>query len=119
MSDVDCLRTCHEIHGKNKHVLSAILHSIIPCFKVEMSRSHRGEYEDDSLLGYGPCDIVEVDRRFGDTYCLHHQGDKSSPDNGAIRTSETLICFYETTWRHIPEGCHPLPVFFNLPAATF
>jgi hypothetical protein len=24
----------------------------------------------------------------------------------AVRTSETMVYFNETTWRHIPEGCH-------------
>jgi hypothetical protein len=24
----------------------------------------------------------------------------------AVRTSETMVYFKETTWRHIPEGCH-------------
>jgi hypothetical protein len=24
----------------------------------------------------------------------------------ALHTSETTVCFNETTWRHIPEACH-------------
>jgi hypothetical protein len=38
----------------------------------EISGSHGGKYEDDSLLGLVPCSLVAVDRRFRGTYCLHH-----------------------------------------------
>jgi hypothetical protein len=35
----------------------------------------------DSVGDVAPYSLVEIDRRFGDTYCLHHQGFKlnSSP----------------------------------------
>jgi hypothetical protein len=44
----------------------------------------------------GPCSLVEIDRRFRGSYCLHHYGD---------RTSEKFASFYETTL-HIIEDSH-------------
>jgi hypothetical protein len=41
--------------------------------------------------------LMEVDRRFRGAYYLH---------TGAVRTSETSVCFHETTPRDIPESCH-------------
>jgi hypothetical protein len=46
-----------------------------------------------------PFSHVEVDRRFRNMYCLHHQG---LPDN-AVRTFETSVSFNVTTQRYIPE----------------
>jgi hypothetical protein len=43
------------------------------------------------LWDIAPCSLVEVYRRFGDAYYLHHQGD------------ETSVNFYQTTRRNIPE----------------
>jgi hypothetical protein len=40
------------------------------------------------------CSLVEVDRRFGGGYCLHHQG-------GVPETS----AYSETKRRYIAEGC--------------
>jgi hypothetical protein len=40
------------------------------------------------------CSLVEVNRRFINLMME------------AVRTSETLVHFYDTTQRHIPEGCH-------------
>jgi hypothetical protein len=40
-----------------------------------------------------PCSLAEVDKHFKGAYCLHHQGGES-------------VCFYETTRRNIPDGCH-------------
>jgi hypothetical protein len=45
------------------------------------------------------CSHVEVDRRFRDAYCLHHQ----VPMMKAVRTSETSVSFNVTTRRYIPE----------------
>jgi hypothetical protein len=39
------------------------------------------------------CSLVEVDRRFRGTYCIHHQGDKS-------------VYINETTRHYIPEDWH-------------
>jgi hypothetical protein len=33
--------------------------------------------EDDSLLGFAPCSLVEVDRSFRGVYLLHHRGTDS------------------------------------------
>jgi hypothetical protein len=49
-----------------------------------------------------PCSMVEVDRRFRGSYCLHHQGALAME---AVRTSETSVNYY-TSRRNIPEGCH-------------
>jgi hypothetical protein len=35
------------------------------------------------------CTLVEIDQRFGGTYCLHHQGNH-----------------HQTTWLNIPEDSH-------------
>jgi hypothetical protein len=42
-----------------------------------------------AIWNMAPCNLEEVDRRFRDTYSLHHQGDRRS------------VYFYETTWLHI------------------
>jgi hypothetical protein len=34
---------------------------------------HGVPVEDNSFLGCSPCRLVEIDRRFGDAYCLRHQ----------------------------------------------
>jgi microsomal dipeptidase-like Zn-dependent dipeptidase len=53
-----------------------------------------------------PCSLVEIDRRFRDDYCLHHQGDCPrlgqwiAPIMKAVNTSKTSVNFYQTT-RHI------------------
>jgi hypothetical protein len=41
-----------------------------------------------------PCSLVDVDRRF------------RALTMEAKRICETPVYFYETTLRHIPEGCH-------------
>jgi hypothetical protein len=51
---------------------------------------------------------VEVDRRFRDAYCFHHQGDHSLPPMmavmiEAVRTSEMSVIFDVTARRYIPE----------------
>jgi hypothetical protein len=48
--------------------------------------------------------LVELYRRFRDVYCLHHQGDDHH-DYGGNAFSETSVYLYETTRRHIIEGC--------------
>jgi hypothetical protein len=48
-----------------------------------------------------PCSLVEVERRFRDSYCLHHHGSLMME---AVSTSETSVYFYETAQRYIPEG---------------
>jgi hypothetical protein len=42
-----------------------------------------------------PCSEIDVDRRFGGAYCLHHQ------DDDAARTSETSVNIYLTTRQYI------------------
>jgi hypothetical protein len=44
--------------------------------------------------------MIEIDRRFRDAYCLHHQGDLMIE---TVSTSETSANFYQTTWLNIPE----------------
>jgi hypothetical protein len=41
-----------------------------------------------------PYSLVETDRRFRGTCCLHHHGYESS------------VNFYHTTWRNIPEDSY-------------
>jgi hypothetical protein len=47
-----------------------------------------------------PRNLMEVDRRFRGAYCLYIRVIM------AVRTSDTSVCFYESTRRHIPESCH-------------
>jgi hypothetical protein len=51
-----------------------------------------------------PCSHVEDDRGFRGAYCLRHEGIIALMV--AVRTSETSVCFKETTRRYIPEGCY-------------
>jgi hypothetical protein len=53
-----------------------------------------------------PCSLIEVDRRFRGSYCLHHQGDHASIIAlimDALYASETSVYFNETIRRYIPE----------------
>jgi hypothetical protein len=51
-----------------------------------------------------PCNLVEVDRRFTDAYCLHYQGDEFIYlMMEAVRTYETSVNINVTTRRYIPE----------------
>jgi hypothetical protein len=57
-----------------------------------------------------PCTLLEVYRRFGETYCLHLQVRRvgclarfSTMRIETIHSSETLLNFYQTTRRHIPN----------------
>jgi hypothetical protein len=59
---------------------------------------------------------IEIDGRFRGAYCFHHQCSE------AVNTSETLINFYMTTRRKIPEDSRsylpprkPEILFINLP----
>jgi hypothetical protein len=45
--------------------------------------------------GIAPCNLLEVNRRFRGTYCLHHQDDL-----------KRRIYFHEVTRRYIPENCY-------------
>jgi hypothetical protein len=45
-----------------------------------------------------PCSLVKVDRRFRGAYCLHHRLMKKT-----VRTSETSVNIYQTTWPSISE----------------
>jgi hypothetical protein len=47
-----------------------------------------------------PCSLVEVNRRFRGTCCLHHQ----DPDDGG--PSETSVNFHQTTRYSNPEDSH-------------
>jgi hypothetical protein len=51
-----------------------------------------------------PCSLVKLYRRFRGTYCLHHCGDECCDEEVGI--AETSVCYFQTTWRNIPEGCH-------------
>jgi hypothetical protein len=50
-----------------------------------------------------PCSLVEVYQRFRGPYCLHRKGALMLE---AVRTSETLINFYQTTRRYNPEDSY-------------
>jgi len=47
-----------------------------------------------------PCSFVVGYQRFGGPCCPHLQGDVNMK---AVRSSETLVFYYNTTWRHNPE----------------
>jgi hypothetical protein len=58
-----------------------------------------------------PCRLVEVYQHFRGPCCLHHQGDEWAISLIALmmeaaRTSETLVNFYQSTWRYNPEDSH-------------
>jgi hypothetical protein len=75
-----------------------------------------------------PCSLIGVHRRLKGAYCLHHQDDEYYIMMGttsiialmieAVRTSETSVYSYETTWRYIPEGSN-LRVLCYLQANIF
>jgi hypothetical protein len=46
---------------------------------------------------FAPCSLLDTDLRFRSSYCLHHQGG---------RTSEISVNIYQTTRRNIPEDSH-------------
>jgi hypothetical protein len=50
-----------------------------------------------------PCSLVEVYQHFRGPGCLHHQGTETME---AARAAETLVNFYQTTWRYNPEDSH-------------
>jgi hypothetical protein len=54
-----------------------------------------------------PCSLVEVHQRFRGACCLRNQGIIALMMEAA-RTSETLVNFYQTTWRCNPEDSHLL-----------
>jgi hypothetical protein len=49
------------------------------------------------------CSLVEVYHHFRSSCCLHHQGTLMME---TASTSETLVNFYQTTRRNIPEDSH-------------
>jgi hypothetical protein len=51
-----------------------------------------------------PCSLVEVYRCFRGACCLHHPLIALMME--AANTSETLISFYQTTWRNNREDSH-------------
>jgi hypothetical protein len=69
----------------------------------EISGSHPGEMA--VFWDVATCNLVEIDRRFRDVYCLHYQG-----AGIAVSTSETCMYFYQTTSRNIPEDSY---IHFN------
>jgi hypothetical protein len=50
--------------------------------------------------------VVEIERWSRGAYCLHYHGDDMME---AVRTFETSVSFYETTWHNIPEDSFILP----------
>jgi hypothetical protein len=56
----------------------------------EISGSHCGDNEDDSLSYIAPCSLAEVGRRFRSAYFLHRQGALMVE---AVSTSETSANF--------------------------
>jgi hypothetical protein len=53
------------------------------------------------------CSLVEVYWCFIGACCLHYQDDDALMMEAAS-TSETLVNFYQTTWRYNPEDSHLL-----------
>jgi hypothetical protein len=53
-----------------------------------------------------PCSLEKIDRRFGDAYCLHQEGDEWClvALMKAVSIYETSVNFYQTTGRNIPEN---------------
>jgi hypothetical protein len=49
------------------------------------------------------CSLVEIDWRFRGAYSLYHQG---AMIKEAVRTSETLVSWYQTTLYNTPEDSH-------------
>jgi hypothetical protein len=79
-----------------------------------MSGSHGGNYEDGrDFWDIAPCSVVEVNRRFRGTHSFHNQGDHRLDDEG-ICTSETAVCFNETTLRYIPGRLLPWKRYLTL-----
>jgi hypothetical protein len=56
--------------------------------KSEISGSHSGVYEDD-FWDVAPYNIVEFDQDFKGAYCLHHQGDRNTPEDSHLRFGKT------------------------------
>jgi hypothetical protein len=52
----------------------------------EISGSYGDEYEDVFFRDVAPCSLVDIDRRFGGIYCLHHEGDRQFYENPFIRS---------------------------------
>jgi hypothetical protein len=53
-----------------------------------------------------PCSLIHIDRRFGGTYCLHHQGGLIAVMVEAVSFSETSVNIYQTTLRNMTEDSH-------------
>jgi hypothetical protein len=49
--------------------------------------------------------VVEINRRFRDSYCRHHQSDEFLMMH-SVSTSETSVIFYQTTRLNILEDSH-------------
>jgi hypothetical protein len=48
--------------------------------------------------------LVDVDRRFREVYCLHHEGDECMVlMKAAVSSSETSVNIYQTSLPSIPE----------------
>jgi hypothetical protein len=53
-----------------------------------------------------PYSLVDINQCFRGAYCFHHQDDESLLMMEAVRSFETLVIIYQTTWCNIPEDCH-------------
>jgi hypothetical protein len=59
-----------------------------------------------------PCSLVEVDRIYRGTYCLHYRGNVAVMME-AVNTSVTSVYFYKTTLRSAPQGrLYPVLCYF-------
>jgi hypothetical protein len=66
--------------------MTSVFLELVPQFRAIL-RANTTAFWDTA-----PCSLVEVDRSFGDVYCLHHNGDETSTRlHGA--TSQKAIIF--------------------------
>jgi hypothetical protein len=75
--------------------------------KILVSRGRIHEECTSSFWNVASCSLVEVDRRFSETHCLHFRNearDKKTVNkvrNERSTSSATYVNLYHTTWRHI------------------
>jgi hypothetical protein len=85
------------LHVRTKFAFSGWVAISLSCQHL-YSYCYRWKYVR-AFWDIAPCSLVEVDRRFRGTFCLHQQGP------WWWRQYLTHLYFYETTRRYIPEGC--------------
>jgi hypothetical protein len=69
---IHALQFCFPFTGPHVHLLHIILG--INMFLTELINS-KDTMKMAVFWDVAPCNLVDIDRRFRETYCLHHQGD--------------------------------------------